>query len=619
MIRIALADSFHIHDRNFPSLFAAIGQEGVASSTLLSKDDDGYKLITSTGDYRDLEERASPLAARFVRNEAEVFKTRDADTLYGLAVHNLALWPLCRSEFLAFALTQDNWQQEVIPKDDRAIFDKAYSEDLETLALNMAMASYWLNHWYDIRKEVFGHHYCCVFSGSMTYARTLMALLRRSPTKCYVLESTFTGNDFIFEEMYHPVANNLGVQHANVRQARRQPELEELDQYDREVIKARNKILSAANKNVVQPPDSALPAFPEERPIALVVGQVVNDFSLIESGFPYVGSIAVYRELLQKLLDETEYNIIFKSHPWENKKVHLQTPKTFDALADMVAELPEAQRARVLLVEDVNLHGLIDRSQYFLTFCSQAGIEAALLGLRPFVLGKAFYSGAGFTVDCPDIDSMVQAVQTQPGELTLADYKCFDRFLVDLFQYGTVSIFESGEKKVARLLARSFPLEQKTPIKSELALGGTQYCIQRTAAQWSGIVRKKVPLPHRFPSAEDYAGVSLKIVEASNTYQAGQSPAQLLVELVNNAPYLLPAKFGVHQFALSYHVYDAEGERYEWNGHQTLLTDLIQNEYKTGMTFYVPEQPGTYSVVPALLLPGKFWLDDNDAWEITVA
>lgn len=621
MIRVALTDAFHLHDRNFPSLFKYLEQSDVSYQTLLQKGDDGFRLITSLGCYDDLEDRVSPLAARSIRAEAAVMAGLDADSLYTYESLHIRLWSLCRSELLAYLLVQDGWQQEAMVKDDRAIFDKAYAENRTDLALNMAVANYWLNHWYDRRKDVFSNHFACVFSGSMSYTRTLMELLRRSPTRVMVIESTFTGNDFIFEEMYHPVANNLGVQNATLRVARRDPALEEPDLYDREAIKARNKVLSAKNKNVTQPPSAALPMFPNaDARQVLIVGQVANDFSLIEDGFPYVGSIAVYRDMLREILDRTDHNIIFKAHPWEHKKAHLETAKTFDALAEYVGGLTAEERARVLIVEDVNLSDLIDDSDYFVTLCSQAGIEAALLGMRPFILGRAFYSGAGFTVDCPDIGALADALSREDGMLSLEAYKMLDRFLVDLFQYGTVSIFNSGVGKIRRLLQRKTSLVQKSPLKTELQLGRTLQIAPRSVEGWSPILKRKELLPEGAGAKSLLSGnVDLVVRDFPKTFTAGEE-LSLPVTVVNASDHILPATRSGKTFQVSYHIFGKDGiTRLEWNGLNTPLPAAVPEEIFCTMQIKVPERPGTYKFQPALLLPGEFWLETNTMLEMTVA
>ncbi|MEM7317851.1 MAG: hypothetical protein AAF408_02395 [Pseudomonadota bacterium] len=619
-MRIALADSFHIHDRNFPSFFNFLERDEHEVSVLLERGTDGFELITCTGDYSNIEDKVSPVLARALRSWAAEFAAMEADALYDAKIGHLRIWPLCRSELLAFLLTRNNWQTEVWRKDDREIFDKAYAEDRQTLALNMGVAAFWLNHWMHGRKALFKQHACCVFSGSMTYTCTLLELLRRSPTRAFVMESTFTGNDYLFEEAYHPVANNLGVQFANLRRQRRQPEIEEPGQYDREVIKARNKVFDARNKNVTQPPAQALPAFPESRPQVLIAGQVCNDFSLIEDGFPYVSSIPVYRALILALLEQTDCNIIFKAHPWEHKKVHLKGAKTFDALARFVAELPAEQRARILLVEDVNLQALIQNSNHFITLCSQAGIEAALYGgLRPVVLGRAFYSGAGFTSDCPDIDSVVAAVQAGNGLLGLEGYKAFNRFLVDMLQHGTISVHPSGVSKLALKFAHRTPIVQKTPLQNELSLDATALELRKDASEWSSVLRQKPEVPNEQALRDIDGDLAFRISDLPGQIDVGQDTLRLPIEILNRARHALPSQFDGKQGVLSYHIFDTEGARYIWNGEKTKLLADIHDRYNGRFDMLPPQEPGLYTLRPALLYPGLCWLEGSESWEFRVA
>lgn len=619
MSRIALADDHHLHDRNFPSLFKMMARDKHEVSVLLQKGMDGFGLINCTGNYGDLTGVVPAVLGRALNSWAQDFLHMAPDALYNASVFHLRLWPLCRSEMLAYLLPRDTWQETIALKDDRAIFDKAYAEDRETLALNMGVASYWLNHWLDLRETLFRNHVCCVFSGSMTYTRTLMELLRRSPTRVFVMESTFTGNDYIFEEAYHPVANNLAVKHASVRARRRRPELEEPGQYDREVIKARNKVFEAQNKNVTQPPATALPAFPERRPQVLIAGQVCNDFSLIEDGFPYVGSIPVYRALIEGLLERTDCNIVFKAHPWEHRKVNLKTAKTFEALTRAVLALPVEKRARVLLVEDVNLPALIRDSDHFVTLCSQAAIEAALLGgLRPVVVGQAFYSGAGFTTDCADVEAAVEAVRSGPGLLDLDGFKALDRFLVDLLQNGTVSVNNSGINRTAEMLVRRAPIPQKTPTQEELSLNGTAPGQPLSVAEWSPVLRQKPRLSDAALLKAHGPHLDLRLLEPPATLAAGGDALRLPIDIVNRGTQALPAQFGATKAVLSYHIFDADGARYVWNGEQSPLTGDVHDTVHGKLSVLPPEDPGEYRLVPAILYPGLCWIEGAEGWEFRV-
>ena len=111
MHRVALTDSFHLHARNFPSLFKCLEKANITPTVFLDRDNESWGLIQATGNYAALDERVSPFIARSIRTEAEVFAARDADALYATEVANLRLWPLCRSEALAYLLTGNGLKQ----------------------------------------------------------------------------------------------------------------------------------------------------------------------------------------------------------------------------------------------------------------------------------------------------------------------------------------------------------------------------------------------------------------------------------------------------------------------------------------------------------------------------
>ncbi len=618
MLRIALCDTLHLHKRNFASLFEMFQEQDITPSILLDRDDDGYNLITCSGNYEDIEQHVSPFVALSVREHASSLAKQPVDELYESEMLGLRLWPLCRSELMSYLLSQDSWQAEVMLKDDRALFEKAFVENHADLTLNISIAKYWLNHWYHNRKKIFSHNACCVFSGSSIYTRTLLELLRRSQCRAFVLESTFTGNDFLFEEMYQPIANNLGVRHHNTRVSRRDPQLETIDNFEREAIKARNKIISANNKNVKQPASRKLPQFPTDQEQILILGQVANDYSLIEDGFPYVGSIPVYRELIQKILKQTSYNIVFKSHPWEHKKSNIKRSFTFDTLAEFVRGLPDTQRSRVLLVEDTNLQDLLNDSTHFVTFCSQSGIEAAMNGLRPIVLGRAFYSNAGFTQDCANIDDVITALNTSDGTLNLNEYQSFTRFVVDLFQYGSFSIFQSGRSKLLKALEKPKALEQKSPLWSELSLRSSNLSHRATPKQWAGIVRRLKPLedPDTAKMLADNLSISLLNFPAS--FNRSDQNIQLILQVVNHSEYAIPRMLMNRECFASYHIYDEHGGRYIWNGERKLLNEEIQQEFRDTIPFKIPDEAGKYSIVPALLFNSICWLNSDQTWEFEV-
>lgn len=92
------------------------------------------------------------------------------------------------------------------------------------------------------------------------------------------------------------------------------------DEYYKDRNKAINKLILSKNKNVVQPSRSGKRVFNNGKRNVIIVGQVLNDYSIIESHLPYHSSIEIYKDVISDILNNTDFNLIFKAHPWEEKK-----------------------------------------------------------------------------------------------------------------------------------------------------------------------------------------------------------------------------------------------------------------------------------------------------------
>lgn len=453
-----LADEFHIHKRNFPSLFQHIDSKG-NYQFLLKKTDPLYKLIDAHGKYEQIiAERDIDIFGSFLLYY-QIFSHLERDDLFAYSLHQIDIFETAKLELLSLLMTRDNWCQFDIKPDNKFIFDKAYAEDRQVLLLNMAAAAFWITTWMLRFDQIYSGHYCIVFSGACTYARTLMEVCRRTRSKCYVLESTFTGNDYFCEELYQPIANNSNIRFPPFRQKVLQEFLVDTALVpEREIIKAKSKIVDLKNKNVTQPIASSLPKFKNQSKIILLAAQVVNDFSILVGHSGSLSSIYIYKNLIAEILEKTDFNLIIKTHPWERKKVNLQSSFSFDKLSKFLKSFPPEMSERVLLVEHENLYNLFSLSDYFVTLCSQSGLEAALEGFKPVIIGEAFYSNAGFTSDYSNVDGFIADLieeKCQPT-MTLREYRHFENFALSFFQAHTVSIHKSGVKVLDRRFSSSY-------------------------------------------------------------------------------------------------------------------------------------------------------------------
>ncbi|MDK4673330.1 capsule biosynthesis protein, partial [Kingella kingae] len=88
-----------------------------------------------------------------------------------------------------------------------------------------------------------------------------------------------------------------------------------------------NKMILMKNKNVQQPTDSAAFVFKYKKPVVTIIGQVVNDFSLLEVNGLGISSVQVYKELITKLV-KPGFNVVLKTHPWEKQKINIKSSLT---------------------------------------------------------------------------------------------------------------------------------------------------------------------------------------------------------------------------------------------------------------------------------------------------
>ena len=454
-----LADELHIHQRNFPSLFQHIDSIKANYEFLLKKNDPLYQIISNYGKYEQiLTEKNIDVFGAFLLYY-KIFSHLEQEDLFAYSLHQINIFEVAKLEALSLLVTQDNWCDVDIKPDNRFIFNKAFAEDRETLILNMAAAAFWITTWMLKFEQIHSGHFCIVFSGSCTYARTLMEVVRRTRNKCHVLESTFTGNDYFCEELYQPIANNSNIRFPSFRQKVLQEFLKDPALIpEREIIKAKSKIVEIKNKNVTQPVASSLPKFKNQSKIILLAAQVVNDFSILVGHSSSLSSIYIYKNLIREILEKTDCNLIIKTHPWERKKVNLQSSFSFDKLTSFLQSFSPEMAERVLLVEHENLYNLFSLSDYFVTLCSQSGLEAALEGFKPIIIGEAFYSNAGFTTDYATVTDFVTDLvedNCQPT-MNLHEYRNFENFALALFQAHTVSIHKSGVGFLNRLFAPGY-------------------------------------------------------------------------------------------------------------------------------------------------------------------
>lgn len=442
MSKFLIADPVHIHARNFGSLFDYFADK---KATMVVNEE--FKpWMSAFGNYAEFQK---PLKENYSR-----LKKLGADELFDFSVMQINLFKVCRAEILSLAITSEDMRSTPLPDSARDLFDILFSAHKDTLLWNMAAAIHWIEFWSTMLKR-HNPKFVLVFSGSLTYARSLLEAVRTHTARIFVLESFFTGNDNYVEEKFEPIANNSNLKHQAYYKSL-EPILTPAER-DRERNKAINKVISSKNKNVNQPEETKVKLFKNEKKTILITGQVLNDFSVLEYKGVGLNSIALYIELIEKLLTRTDLNIIFKAHPWERKKKNIQSPLTLETLCKKFDTSPSvvARDDRLIFIEDFNIKSLFRQVDFVAGINSQALIEAAFEGYQPIQFGNAFYGKKGFTSDynAENLDKFIDDMNSGviPSQLGITEYRNYETFLLRTLQYSLVSAFPSGKAQLSTL------------------------------------------------------------------------------------------------------------------------------------------------------------------------
>lgn len=460
--RVLLADDHHINRKNFPSLFEGLKACRARVAVGTERDEAAAQLIHACGNYTEF--------ADLLTAPRSTLEGMTKQALESFRYHNVDLARVAVDEALSFVIMREPFQVSAVEKSVAAKFDLLWQHERETLILCCAAAMYWIDYWRST-PNLNEYKAVIIFSGSFIYGRVLARLAAYTQAKCFMVESFTTGFDYFFEERHEPIANNSRINYDNVIHALRS-KIQDPDPFQRDRIRAINKLRKMSNKNVSQPPPRPLQGAMKGKRVVLVAGQVVNDFSLISGRGRVLSSLPAYKDFVGRLLQHPDFFVIFKAHPWERQKQNLNSPYTEDALRAWAQTLPEPMQARLMIVADCNLQQLFSVSEFVATLCSQSALEAPLEGLKPVVIGGAFYDNGGFTSNFVVPSAAADAILSGrvSGTLTLREFAAYEEYLALLVQHHLVNTDRSG---VAKIVAALTPYTPQTHVKvhqSELAV-----------------------------------------------------------------------------------------------------------------------------------------------------
>jgi len=383
-----------------------------------------------------------------------------ADQLFKTRFKGINLFSISCAELMSKCSTKEHWlTADSYGNSPKELFDELFKNDKEDLLLNMASAKYWIDHWFKLLSSK-TFDFVFVFSGSLTYSASLIEVMKGFQGRVFVFESFFTGRHYYCEEKYSHLPNNSDAKFRSQLVSRTAPGAVINEARLERGIK---EALVIKNKNVTQPQSLRKSLFNDGKKTILIGGQVLNDFSLLKTNCAGIHSLSVYKTIIERLLLETDLNIIFKAHPWENKKNNLLQPKTKEYIHQYFGD-----SSRVAIIEDYAISDLFSEIDYVLVINSQLGIEAALQGFKPLQVGNAFYGKYGFTYDIENLDSALEIIKSgSNGRLSIQEYRSLREYMMHmLVDYLVPEDVNTGMFKLKQIFNIS-PVKKPAPPAKE--------------------------------------------------------------------------------------------------------------------------------------------------------
>lgn len=399
---IYFCDDYNFQEKNFKALYAWIKQNNIA--------------VDYNKDYSALKQRWGDYAEDFY---GELI---NADEIANENYCGYGLYDIYEQELLYACASSENWGQlDDLPIDKDELIQFLYYEFTEIFNLCRAAAKYWIDYWHKaIPSQV---KLGVGFGGSLIYVSAFAKVLSARNVPCIFLEHFFTGNDYYCEKRIDPLPNNSILKSNNY--------CEYISSKSHDPVSKYLKLYKAKNKNVIQPAYGVL----QRSDYCLILGQVMNDFSVLSRNNPLKNSITFYKKTIDILLETTDLDIVIKTHPYERKKVKPGAMTTYEVLNFYVQQKSENQRTRIQIVENISLAGLIDNSRFALTLNSQSGMEA-LLRCKPLIsFGKPFYGHKGFSVDLSPEHLNDLSNETDKILLSIDQFEKFQKFMDIAFEH----------------------------------------------------------------------------------------------------------------------------------------------------------------------------------------
>lgn len=410
--RVLFLDKIHLSDRSFPKLHEYLKANKIDIDYL----DANNSFILKAGDYLGNTNIVNEL---FLINS--IYEEINENYLY----KGYNIFELCYEELMLYMLKFKEFHNDL--SENNNVFDIMKRKYTNILKAHLAVSVYWINYYEKNLNKITQTNKVILFSGSSTYQKVFFDFIKinKVETDVIVCENLFTGRDFYFEKRNTSIPNNSLIKYE---------QLNDNNSISKEHVL--DKVRNQQNLNVKQPSRELKELFNNSNKTILILAQVINDYSLTNKERIYRSSINFYTELINKILLNTNYNVVVKTHPYESKKLNINKNLTKELLEDMFKN-----NERIKIVDNYNIYSLFDQATYIVTLCSQAALEATYYRKKVATLGSAFYGGKGFTYDYLYIDEYIEDLKNNRinEHLNMDEQNNYILFLTNLFQYHLVS------------------------------------------------------------------------------------------------------------------------------------------------------------------------------------
>ncbi|QGQ48167.1 glycosyltransferase [Metabacillus sediminilitoris] len=261
---------------------------------------------------------------------------------------------------------------------------------------NFAIGAFWIDYWAATLKRVKINN-VCVFGGTTIYSRAATLVAQWNNINVLSFEGSFI-KDFHYADS----ASGMITNNHRFADHSKWVRLQGLDFLDKQAEWLEETMANRLNLNVVQPNKLTKEELYQRynidpnKKLILLIGQVLNDFSITRDLKNYESSIDFYVNVIKSIADKKDCHLFIKLHPWEN---HKQNSTTELSKRVLEKKLADHSITNFTVDYDVNIDSLIDFSEIGITSCSQAGLEMLYMGKRVVQVGNAFYGNKGWTVD----------------------------------------------------------------------------------------------------------------------------------------------------------------------------------------------------------------------------